>query len=114
MNKNSTFCKYKKVLVDVERTPIKLPKLEELKKNHRFSELLKKIKEVNFALTQRKYSNFIILTPTLTRDNSCKDMNLDYTTWKGLAEENKEYKKMLKAIEGQNQRISRLKRIRHN
>ena len=108
----SAICKYKSILVDLNQSPVIFPRVESMKKTEKFTRLLKKITELNHALTDRKLLNRIYLTPTCTADNSYRDNSVYYTTWRGLADENKDYKEKIKKIEMQNYRISRLKRVR--
>lgn len=110
----SSICRYKSILVDIQQTPIDLPKIETFKKNYRFSALLKKMNKLNNVLTCKKVRNRIYMTPTGTAENSYRDNSVFYATWRGLADENKEYKQKIKEVELQNYRISRLKRVRNS
>lgn len=108
----STICKYKTILVDIQQDPIDLPDISNFKKNYRFSTLLKKMNKLSQLLNDKKVRNRIYLTPTGTADNSYRDHSLFYATWRGLADENKEYKQKIKQVELQNYRISKLKGTR--
>ena len=110
----SSLCKYKKTIVDILETPLKLPKLDQLSNDYKFSVLLKKMKQLSYAMTDKKFTNRILSTPNQTRDNSYRDDNLHSMTWKNLAYDNNKYKESYKGIELQNHRISRLRRIKYN
>lgn len=108
----SSLCKYKTILVDIQQDPIDLPDISNFKKNYRFSALLKKMSKLNQVMNDKKARNRIYLTPTGTAENSYRESSLFYATWRGLADENKDYKQKIKQVEMQNYRISKLKRVR--
>jgi hypothetical protein len=108
----SSVCKYKSIQVDILQSPLPLPKIEKMKKTERFTKLLKKINELHHTLTEGKKLNRIYLTHACTAENSYRDNSVFYATWRGLADENKDYKEKIKKIELQNYRISRLKKMR--
>ena len=105
----STICKYNKINVDIQDDPIKLPSIDQFKEKYKFTTLLKKIKVMNNALSQNRYSNKISLTPVKTQENSFRENCPNYINWKDLALDHNDYKQMYKTLELQNLRIKRIK-----